>query len=115
MSDDSLLDELFLSYRASCPEIEPGSGFMPELWRRIEARHTFGFVFQRLARTAMTACAALCLFLLVLNFAAGSHSAAPGYIDELVADHSAENTYFTEAIRNTPAGEEIPRDFSPAR
>ena len=115
MGDDSGLDELFSNYRGACPDIEPSSGFMPELWRRIEARHTFGFVFQRLARTAMTACAALCLFLLVLNLAAGSHASAPGYIDELVSDHSAESTFYTEAIRSTPASEEVPPEFGPVR
>ena len=115
-SDDSRLDELFQTYRAACPDIEPSSGFMPGLWRRIEARHSFGFIFQRLARTATTACAAICLFLLVLNLVTSSRTPAhAGYIDELVADHSAENTYYTEAIRATPANEEVPPDFSHSR
>lgn len=99
-NDDARLDELFKSYRASCPEIEPGSNFMPGIWQKIESRYSFWFVFQRLARTATTACAALCLVLLVLNFASstrGTRSMAT-YTDALLADHSAEKTYFTEAI-----------------
>jgi len=115
MSDDSRLDSLFQTYRASCPDIEPSSGFTPELWRRIEARRTFGFVFQRLARAAVTACAALCLLMLALNLVGGSHNDPSSYFDALVADHSAENTYYTEAIRSAPTNEEALPDFGHSR
>jgi Na+-transporting NADH:ubiquinone oxidoreductase subunit NqrB len=101
MSSDSKLDQLFQTYRAACPEVEPGSNFMPQLWQRIESRHTFGFVFQNLARTTVTACAALCLLLAVLNFASPfqRHTAqVPNYTDVLMAEHSAENTYYTESL-----------------
>ncbi len=83
---------------------------MPGLWQRIEARHSFGFIFQRLARTAMTGCAALCLLLVVLNFVSTSENRilAPTYVDALMADHTAEKTYYTEAIRSTPAAEQAP-------
>ncbi len=103
-NDDSRLDNLFQSYRAACPDVEPGVNFMPGVWQRIEAHHSFWFVFQRLARTVMTASAALCLLLLVLNFISvqQTHLLAPTYVDELMADHTAEKTYYTEAIRNTP-------------
>ncbi len=67
-NDDSRLDDLFRRYGAFCPDVEPSAGFMTGLWQKIEARHSFWFVFQRLARAATTACAALCLLLLVLNF-----------------------------------------------
>lgn len=105
MNDDSRLDELFRSYRGSCNDVEPSTGFMIGLWQKIEARHSFWFVFQRLARATMTACAALCLLLLVLNFvwAPQNHLGAATYTDALLADHSAEKTYYTEAIRGTPS------------
>ena len=45
MSDDSKLDQLFQTYRAACPDVEPSTNFMPNLWQRIEGRHSFGFVF----------------------------------------------------------------------
>jgi hypothetical protein len=106
-NDESRLDGLFQSYRVSCPEIEPGPNFMPALWQRIEARHNFWFVFRGLARTTVTASAALCLLLLILNLLvpAQSYLPAPTYTDALMADHSAENLYYTEGIRSAPAAE----------
>jgi hypothetical protein len=76
---------------------------MPELWQKIEARRSFWFAFQREARTFVTASAALCLLLLVLNFvgAANTRVPVPTYADALMADHTAEKTYYTEAIRGT--------------
>jgi Na+-transporting NADH:ubiquinone oxidoreductase subunit NqrB len=103
MNSDSKLDELFQAYGAACPEVEPSANFMPQIWQRIESRYTFGFVFQNLARTTVTACAALCLLLVVLNFASPfrNHTAqVPNYTDILMAEHSAENTDFTESIRS---------------
>ena len=106
MSDDSKLDQLFQSYRDACPEVEPSANFMPHLWQKIESRHSFGFVFQSVARTTMTACAALCLLLVFLNFASPFHertAQVPNYTDVLAAEHNAENTDFTEAIAEAPA------------
>jgi hypothetical protein len=104
MSDDPRLGRLFQRYREACPEVEPSASFLPALWQKIEARHTFWFIFQRLARTAMTACAALCLLLLVLNLVSGPQArlVAPSYMDALMADHTAEDTYYTEALRSAP-------------
>ncbi|MGA8027503.1 MAG: hypothetical protein WB992_10170 [Bryobacteraceae bacterium] len=101
MNDDLGLEQLFRSYRAACPDIEPGSSFMPNLWAAIEARNSFWFIFPRLARTVSTASAALCLLLLVLNLASSGRNGvlAPTYVDALMADHTAESTYYTEAIR----------------
>ena len=84
---------------------------MPEVWQKIESRYSFWFVFQRLGRTATTGCAALCLILLVLNFTATPQSplATATYTDALLADHSAEKTYYTEAIPATPVGGETAR------
>jgi hypothetical protein len=107
-NNESRLDEFFQRYRASCPEIEPGANFMPGLWQKIEARHSFWFVFQGLARTAATASAALCLLLLILNLIAPKQSylPAPTYTDALMADHSAESLYYTEGIRYTVPAEQ---------
>jgi anti-sigma-K factor RskA len=96
------LDNLFRSYRSACPDVEPGADFMPSLWQRIEARQGFWSVFQGFARSAMTACAALALILLALNYVtAPTQTAAPipSYTDALMADHSAEKTYYAETIR----------------
>ncbi len=76
---------------------------MPSVWQRIESRHSFRLVFQRLARPLMAGSAALVLLLLILNLVLNQHTrlTAPSYVDALLADHSAENTYYTEAIRET--------------
>src|SRR6201996_9762187 len=102
--DDSALDTLLEAYRSACPDIEPSANFMPAIWQKIEARRSFWFVFQREARAVMTASAALFVVLLVLNFFSGSqsHLAASTYADALMADHTAEKTYYTEAIRSSP-------------
>lgn len=108
IDDDSGLDTLLGAYRSACLDLEPTAAFMPVLWQKIEARRSFWFVFQREARAVMTACAALCVVLLVLNFFSGSqnHLAASTYADALMADHTAEKTYYTEAIRSTPGAAE---------
>lgn len=104
MEDDLGLDNLLQAYRQACPDIEPTANFMPALWQKIDARRGFWFVFQREARAVMTASAALCLVLLFLNFFYGSqtHLTVPTYADALMADHTAEMTYYTEAIRSAP-------------
>lgn len=103
VNDDSRLDALFQRYRVACPDVEPGANFMPRMWMKIEARRSFWFVFRRLAQTAMTACAALCLLLVVLNVYTASQALVlvPSYTDALMAEHTAEQTDYTEAIRST--------------
>jgi hypothetical protein len=106
-NEDAKLDAFFQEYRAACPEPDPSPQFMPLLWQKIEARQSFWYVFQRSGRAVTTASAALCLLLLVLNLvtAPGTRSLAPSYADALMADHSAEKTYYTEAIRNSIPGD----------
>jgi len=97
--DESGLDELLRSYRSACPDVEPGPLFMPMLWQKIEARHSFWWVFQGFARTAMAGCAALALLLLALNLAGPQPGLpSPSYTDALVADHSAEKMYYAESV-----------------
>jgi hypothetical protein len=101
MNGDSKLDQLFQTYRAACPDVEASSNFMPRLWQRIESRHSFGFVFQNVARTTVTVCAALCLLLVFLNFVPPFRERSvqtANYTDVLMAEHNAENTDYTEAI-----------------
>src|SRR5579875_1949172 len=96
--DDSRLNRLFQDYGAACPEVEPSANFMPTLWQKIESRSSVRFLFERLARTVMTASAAICLLLLLLNLTSApqSHLVSPTYTDALLADHTAERTYYTE-------------------
>lgn len=107
MNDEARFEALLESYREACPEVEPSANFMPAVWQKIEARRSFWFVFLREARTALTACAAVCLLLLILNFITGSSArfTAPTYADALMAEHSAEQTYYTEGIRAVPVSD----------
>lgn len=105
MTDDEIrLQRLFESYRNACPEVEPGALFMPRLWQRIEARQSFGSAFDRLSRLMAAVSAAVCLLLLVLNLVSSPASAVSdqSYTDALMAEHSVEQTYYTEAILTTP-------------
>lgn len=102
--DETKLERLFENYRAACPEIEPGALFMPRLWQKIEARQSFGPVFERLTRLFASAAAAVCLLLLVLNLVSTPQNlnANETYTDALVAEQSAEQMYPTEAILKAP-------------
>lgn len=112
--DDVRLNNLFENYRAACPDVEPGANFMPNVWNKIEARRSFRWVFERMARTVVTVSAAICLLLLVLNFATSSQAylLAPTYMDALMADHTVEKVYYTEAIRSTPVPDVVPDGFA---
>ncbi len=107
MNDDTTLDALFRRYRDACPDIEAGPQFMPVLWQKIESRQNFWSVFERFGGRVAAASAALCLLLLVLSWVAAptARTLAPTYADALMADHTAERTYYAEAIRSTPADE----------
>jgi hypothetical protein len=111
MTSDSELDDLFQKYRAACPDIEGSASFMPKVWEKIENRRSFWFAFQGLARTAIAASTALCVLLLILNFVAWPESHLPSYADALAADHSAEQTYFAEAIRSAAEADQSPTPF----
>jgi hypothetical protein len=104
MIDESGLDQLFRRYRQSCPDVEPSVNFMPTLWEKIEAHRSFPFAFRKLGRSLMTASAALCLLLLLLNLAV-TPQMSTSYTDALLAESSAEQTYYTEAIASAPSVE----------
>lgn len=99
--DEAALDELFKSYKNACPEPEPGAQFMPEIWSRIDSRHSFSFIFGRFSKPLATLSAAACLLLAALNLMS-TPQAPPSYADALLSDSSAEQTYFTEAVNPAP-------------
>jgi hypothetical protein len=86
---------------------------MPGIWQKIEGRHNFWFVFQRLARGAMTASAALCLLLVLLNVVWAPQTFLPtsSYVDALMAEQAAEKTDYTEDIRSAPVTDEALQAF----
>jgi hypothetical protein len=64
---DDKLDALWAEYRESLPDTEPGSNFMPHLWKKIEARRVeTTSVFRRLAQICVMATVALTLLMSVV-------------------------------------------------
>ena len=95
---DRELQQLFERYRAACPEPEASADFMPQVWSRIESRRTFSFTFWKLGRSMAAVSAVLCLLLFALNLMF-TPKLPVSYPDALISDFTAEQTYYTEAIR----------------
>jgi hypothetical protein len=66
-------------------------------------------LFQQFARPLMAGSAALVLLFVILDFVSSQHThlTAPSYVDALLADHSAEKTYYTEALRDLTSPGEV--------
>jgi len=84
------LDGLLAAYREACPDPEADADFMPQLWRRIEARRAFAFNLTRLARGIITVAAAACLAMGI--FLAAQHTTTPSYLELLAASQSQDNS-----------------------
>src|SRR5512138_3568692 len=72
MSPDSYeierqLDTLLACYREACSAPEPSANFMPRLWEQIEARQSVSYTFGRLTRAFVSAAAAICILLGLLQ------------------------------------------------
>jgi hypothetical protein len=86
------LNGLFAEYRASMPDRDPGAGFMPELWQKIEARKRFVFRMKRLTQVFVAAAAALCLvFATFLSVPEANLDSHGSYVDVLADAFPAEN------------------------
>jgi hypothetical protein len=97
------LSHFFAAYRDACPDGDGSANFLPSIWEQIEARQSFWFSFERLARASAAVAVAVCMLLVGLNVAA-SRKTVPGpggYADALAAANSAEGTYYAEGIRTT--------------
>ena len=66
------LDQLFQRYRAALPDPEASVNFMPELWRKIEARQFFLGRVKKLTQVFVAAAAAICLLLLPATISANT-------------------------------------------
>ena len=89
---ESDFDGLMAQYREAVNEPEPGSDFMPRLWRKIDAKRTFAFRFRKLTQVFVGAAAVLCLLI-----AGASTLISPQgtplhgtYLDVLAEAHPAE-------------------------
>lgn len=94
---DRRLQALFAAYREACPEPEPGADFMPQLWKRIEARRSFRYRLGRMARGIITAAAAAVLLMGVFLARPPAHP-TPSYLELLAAGQSHDNLADTEMV-----------------
>jgi hypothetical protein len=101
-SPGDALDDLFVRYRAACPDVEASAAFMPGLWQRIDARRSFVWRLRHYARGLVTVAAAVCLAVGIL----GSMMAPQvnpvymqTYVEALDADESAETLAYADVIR----------------
>jgi hypothetical protein len=88
------LDHLFAGYRAAMPDPEASVNFMPELWRKIEARQFFLVRMKKLTQVFVVAAAAICLLLgivLQVPISTGTQVVRGNYVDVLADANPAEN------------------------
>jgi hypothetical protein len=91
---DGELNHLFESYRADLPDPEASANFMPDLWRKIEARQFFLLRLKKLTQVFVAAAAAICLLLgIILQAPVSSETTVVrgNYVDVLADANPAEN------------------------
>lgn len=95
MDENRNLDHLFGQYRIAVPDPEAGANFMPELWRKIEARQFFLLRLKKLTQAFVVAAAAICLLLgvvLQVPMSANKPQVVSGnYVDVLASANPTEN------------------------
>ena len=90
------LDALFRAYRDSFADVDAGSGFMPGVWDKIEARRSFAFRVRHLTRAFLGATAVLCSLMAGIFFLADNRSAPDPhetYLDSLASTHASDSMF----------------------
>ena len=88
------LNSLFAKYRAAVPDPDASANFMPELWRKIEARQSLMLRVRKLTQVFVGAAAAVCLLFAMIQVSAGSRSRPEvrgNYVDVLAAAYPADS------------------------
>jgi len=87
------LDDLFAGYKAMLPDPDPRSDFMPELWRKIEARQSLVVRIKKLTQVFVAAAAAICVVLALLLTVPRTDKAPinGNYVDVLAEIQPAES------------------------
>ncbi|MGA2879979.1 MAG: hypothetical protein ABSG13_13605 [Bryobacteraceae bacterium] len=96
MDQNPELDHLFERYRSALPDPEASVNFMPELWRKIEARQFFLRRVKKLTQVFVAGAAAICLLLgIMLQVPASQDSdrsaVIANYVDVLADANPTEN------------------------
>jgi hypothetical protein len=94
------LDALLAAYREASPAPEVSPDFMPRLWQQIEARRSASYSFVRWTRALVTASAALCVLLGLLQVYLPSQPIfyTQTYIEVLQEEGAAEGSTYLEAL-----------------
>src|SRR5580704_2554526 len=90
---DREIQTLFRMYGESISVPEPGPGFMPRLWERIDARRNFAFRMKKLTQLIVATAAAACLLMtgITVISAPSAHAWHATYLDALAEAHPTEN------------------------
>jgi hypothetical protein len=90
---DDELKALFAKYKAAVPDPDASTNFMPELWRKIQARQTFMLRVRKLTQVFVGAAAAVCLLFAMIEVVPGGTRAEvhASYVDALAAAHPADS------------------------
>ena len=89
----SKLDALFAEYRNTFEDVDSSPNFMPNLWKKIEARRMESVsIFRRFAQACMLATAALTVAMVILipRLQNEQYNTA-SYVDVLDAAHSVDS------------------------
>jgi hypothetical protein len=103
------LTQLFAQYREALPDPEPTPGFLPELWRRIEARQTSTRDLRRLAQGFVTAAALVSMLIgIFLAQPQGRVSAfyTNTYLEILATDQAQDDPVVAEIVQVEPISHE---------
>ncbi len=100
------LDALFAAYAEACPAPEASSDFMPKLWQKIEARRSVNYSFGRWTRAFVTAAAAICLLLGLLQLYMPSMPTfySQTYIEALMEENQSDSPTLVEALWGDDGG-----------
>jgi len=101
MHSEHRLDSMFRAYRDSCDVPEPGANFMPEIWRRIEARQSVSLIFRRMAAGFVTAAAGLSMAMAVFLIMPAEQPSPfynNTYVEVLAAQHQADMPEIADGV-----------------
>ena len=103
------LDRLFAAYYEACPAPDAGPDFMPRLWRKIDARRSATYTFGRWTKAFVTAAAALCVLLGLLQTYLQSQPTfyTQTYIEALQQETAAEGATYFEALWTEDGGSSL--------
>ncbi|HLG96475.1 MAG TPA: hypothetical protein VKX49_09235 [Bryobacteraceae bacterium] len=85
------LGALFAEYKSVVRDPEPSANFMPQLWRRIEARQNTLFRVKRISQMFVAAAAAICILFATMLAVPNRAEVSSSYVDVLAQAYPTEN------------------------